>query len=399
MRRVTIVGGGFSGLTTAYFLLRQGVPVTLVEKQDRLGGLIDTIATAHGPVESAANGIRNTGRLELLCRELDVPLVHTKPESRKRYLFRDGAPHLWPLKMSESAVFFARLGAHLVTARFSPRAGESVEQWGHRVLGRAATHFILSAGLQGIYAGDPSKLSASLLFRGRRKPPAPFKSGFVAPAEGMGQLIRALGSRIAELGGDVRTGAIVESLPGGPTVLCTSARDSAALLRERAPDAASAIGAIEMVPLVRVTAFYPASENTIPGFGVLFPRDEGIRALGVLFNTNIFSGRGEGHSESWIFAGALDREILKLDDDALFEVMDRDRERLYGRSVAPRARYSQRWPSGLPHYDVRMETVRSRGFSTPDDVFLAGNYVRGIGLPILLEQAWAIAETVRARVG
>ena len=399
MKRVTVVGGGFSGLATAYFLLRQGVPVTLVEKQDRLGGLIDTIATPHGPVETAANGIRNTKRLESLCRELDVRLIHTKPESRKRYLFRDGAPHLWPLKTFESAAFFARLGAHLVTARFSARAGESVEQWGRRVLGRAATHFILSAGLQGIYAGDPSKLSASLLFRGRPKPPAPVKRGFVAPAEGMGQLIRALGSRIAELGGDVQTGAVVESLPDGPTVLCTSARDSANLLRERAPETAAAIASIEMVPLLRVTAFYPPSENTIPGFGILFPRGEGIRALGVLFNTNIFPGRGEGHSESWIYAGAQDREIMKLDDGALFEVMDRDRERLYGRSVQPRARYPQRWPIGLPHYDLTMEAARSRGFSTPDDVFLAGNYLRGIGLPILLEQAWATAEKVRARAG
>jgi oxygen-dependent protoporphyrinogen oxidase len=399
MKRVTIVGGGFSGLATAYFLAREGVPVTLVEKQDRLGGLIDTIATPQGPVETAASGIRNTGRLESVCRDLGVPLLHTKPESRKRYLFREGRHHRWPLKVSESAAFFARLGGNIVTVRFPPRDGESVEQWGQRVLGRPATHYILGAALQGIYAGDPSKLSASLLFRGRKKPPAPSKTGLVAPAEGMAELIRALGERISTLGGQVQTGTVVQSLPEGPTVLCTSARDCAPLLRQRAPQTAEAIGSIEMVPLVRVTAFYPASENTVPGFGILFPRGEGVRALGVLFNTNIFPDRGEGHSESWIYAGAQDREIVELDDAALFEVMDRDRERLYGRHTDPLARYPQRWPVGLPHYDLRLETLRGRGFATPDDVFLAGNFVRGIGLPMLLELAWDTAQKVRERLG
>lgn len=396
MKRVTIIGGGFSGLTAAYFLARGGVPVTLLEKQERLGGMIDTLATPQGLVETAASGIRNSGRLEDLCRDLGVPLVHTMKESRKRYLYRNGRPRQWPLSFAESLGFAGKLGSHLVTGSFRPLAGETIETWGGRVLGGAATRKILGAVLQGIYAGDPAALSASLILGKKEKPPKPSKGGLVAPPRGLAQLTAALVAKLEELGVEIRTGTGIDALPEGLIVLATSARDCSVLLRERAPKVSKALASIEMVPLLRVTAFYPSGENTWPGFGTLFPREEGVRALGVLFNTNIFPDRGEGHSESWIYGGAQDRAVLDLDDAALFEVMDRDRERLVGKRVEPIARYPQRWHTGLPHYDLHLERLAPGRIPMPDGLFLAGNYLRGIGLPMLLEQSHAVAARVLA---
>src|SRR5260370_11739260 len=40
--RVAIVGGGVTGLSTAYYLAQARVPVTLIEKDGRLGGVIQT---------------------------------------------------------------------------------------------------------------------------------------------------------------------------------------------------------------------------------------------------------------------------------------------------------------------------------------------------------------------
>jgi protoporphyrinogen/coproporphyrinogen III oxidase len=396
MKRVTIVGGGFSGLTTAYYLAKDGVPVALVEKDDRLGGMVDTLATPHGLVETAASGIRSTGRLEQLCRELDVPLVVTKKESRRRYLFRDGEPRQWPLGPVESAGFIGRLFARLATGSFRPRPGETIEVWGRRVLGAPATEKILGAALQGIYAGDPAKLSASLILAKKEKPPKGEKRGLVAPPNGLAQLTAAVADRLRAMDVEIRTGTTIDSLPdNGPVVVATSARDAARLLADRAPDASTAIGSIEMVPLLRVTAFFDSGENTVPGFGTLFPRNEGVRALGVLFNTNIFPNRGEGHSESWIYGGAQDREILDLDDKDLFDVLRKDRERLFGRHTEAKALYPQRWHVGLPHYDLGLETLNVGGITLPDNIHLAGNYLRGIGLPLLLERSFAVAREIR----
>ncbi|MGA7615760.1 MAG: FAD-dependent oxidoreductase [Thermoanaerobaculia bacterium] len=398
MSRVTIVGGGVSGLVTAYYLAREGVSVTLLEKQERLGGLVDTLRTPYGPVEAAASGIRSSARFEEICRELDVPLVTTMKESRKRYLYR-GAPRQWPLGPAESLGFAGKITAHYLTRTHLPRPGESVNVWGERVLGRAPTHYILGAALQGIYAGDPAELSASMIMgKMRQKPAKGEKKGLVAPPVGLIEFIEALTARLKEFGVEIRTGVSAEpSLDGeGAVVISTSAKDAATLLRERAPGAAEAIGSIEMLPLLRVTAFYPESENTVKGFGILFPREEGVRALGVLFNTNIFPNRGEGHSESWIYGGAQDRGVVDLDDDAILEMMNRDRETLYRRRVEPIACYPQRWPLGLPHYDLHLEELRRKGFELPSGIFLAGNYLRGIGLPLLLEQSYDTAGRVRA---
>jgi protoporphyrinogen/coproporphyrinogen III oxidase len=396
MKRVTIAGGGFSGLTTAYYLAKDGVPVTLFEKDDRVGGMVDTLATPHGLVETAASGIRSTGRLEQLCRELDVPLVVTKKESRRRYLFRDGRPRQWPLGALESIGFIARLFGKLATGSLRPMSGETIDVWGRRVLGAPATDKILGAALQGIYAGDPAKLSASLILGKKEKPAKGALRGLVAPPDGLAQLTAALGERLGKLDVEVRTGTGLDELPDNePFVIATSARDAARLLAGRAPDAARAIGSIEMVPLLRVTAFFDTDENTVPGFGTLFPRNEGVRALGVLFNTNIFPNRGDGHSESWIYGGAQDREILELDDAALFDVLRKDRERLFGRHTEARALYPQRWHVGLPHYDLGLERLNVASIRLPDNVHLAGNYLRGIGLPLLLERSFAVAREIR----
>ena len=42
MRRVVIIGGGISGLSTAYYLLKRGIPSTILESRPRLGGVIQT---------------------------------------------------------------------------------------------------------------------------------------------------------------------------------------------------------------------------------------------------------------------------------------------------------------------------------------------------------------------
>lgn len=398
MKQITVVGGGFSGLVTSYYLAKKGLAVRLVEKQDRLGGLIGTLDTPQGPVELAASGIRASAKLEALCSELELPLISTKKESRARYLYR-GEPRRWPLGPIESLGFTGRLGGHFLTRQFRPRPDETVHQWASRVLGESAARFIVGAALQGIYAGDPKELSANLIFGKRHKPEKGQRKGLVAPKWGMSQLVDALEQKLRSLGVEIETGVEIDGELDGPVVISTSAKDAVPLVRARSEDAAAKIERIEMLPLIRVTAFHPASENTIGGFGILFPRNQGVKALGVLFNTNIFENRGDGHSESWIYGGATDRDVLDLDDDELFGLVAKDRETVYGRSVDAEAMYPQRWPLALPHYDVRLEAMLRDGIETPPDTFLAGNYLRGIGLPMLIERAWDVANEVRGELG
>ena len=399
MKAVTVVGGGFSGLATAYYLSLAGIPVEIVEKTDRLGGLIATLQTPHGIVETAAVGMRSCARVDAVCRDLGLDMLFSARSFRRAgYIYR-GRARRWPLSAWESMSLVARFATATATGARSPRPLETVEQWGARVLGPGATRWLAGPALQGRYAGDPARLSASLLFGSPDLPGPRARQGVVAPVGGMQQLIEALERRLRTREVRIRLNAAPTLDGSTPAVICTSVRAAAHCLRDLAPAASQALSTIGMLPLVRMTAFYPEEATAQRGRGVLFPRGGGdIRALGVLFNRNIFPQRTGVYSESWIYGGAMDRDVVNLSDDDLGAAMDRDRHVLWGRDVRPTSRFVHRWCEALPYYDLQLESARARGFDLPKGVFLVGNYVAGIGLPMLLEQAAAVAAQIREMV-
>ena len=399
MKAVTVVGGGFSGLATAYYLSLAGIPVEIVEKTDWLGGLIATLQTPHGIVETAAVGMRSCARVDAVCRDLGLDMLFSARSFRRAgYIYR-GRLRRWPLSAWESMSLVTRFATATATGARSPRPLETVEQWGARVLGPGATRWLAGPALQGRYAGDPARLSASLLFGSPDLPGPRARQGVVAPVGGMQQLIEALERRLRTREVSIRLNAAPTLDGSTPAVICTSARAAADCLRDVAPAASQALSTIGMLPLVRMTAFYPEEATPQRGRGVLFPRGGGdIRALGVLFNRSIFPQRTGAYSESWIYGAPWIVTSWTSPTTISGAAMDRDRHVLWGRDVRPTSRFVHRWCEALPYYDLQLESARARGFDLPKGVFLVGNDVAGIGLPMLLEQAAAVASQIREMV-
>ena len=394
--QVKVIGAGFSGLVTAYYLVKEGFRVQVVEKKSRAGGLIQTIQTQHGPVETAANGIRNTARLEAMCADLGVPLQTTRREARARYIFR-GTPRRFPLSGAEVLKLGFRLAASANSLR--PRPIETIVDWGRRTIGAAATDFFLAPALGGIYAGDPERLSATLVFGKTVLPPSlqttrPLKAkarGTVAPPGGMQQLIDGLCEYLERAGVEFVFNQDAKLAPGEPAIVCTSARAAADCLSNLAPQLSQNLRQIEMMPVVTATCQYKPAAARLKGFGCLFPRSEGFRARGVLFNECIFAGRGPAHSETWIFGGALDRGIVQLSDTELMKVITGDRERLYGGDDEAIGVHLTNWPEALPHYSIDLERILTQLPAPPANVALVGNYLGRIGLAKLIERAAFVA--------
>src|SRR6266436_2033003 len=235
--QVKVVGAGFSGLVTAYYLVKEGFQVQILEKSSGAGGLIQTIQTEHGPVETAANGIRNSARLEAICADIGVRLQPTRREARARFIFR-GEPKRFPLSGAEVLKLGFRFAASASSLR--PRPFETIVDWGRRVIGVGATEFFLAPALSGIYAGDPERLSASLVF-GQAALPAhlqttrpmrPKLHGTVSPPKGMQQLIDGLRKHLEHAGAEFVFNQACQIAPGEPAVVCTSARGAADCLAE-----------------------------------------------------------------------------------------------------------------------------------------------------------------------
>lgn len=397
MQTIKVVGAGFSGLVTAYYLVKGGFKVQICEQSARAGGLIRTIRTPHGLVETAANGLLNSARLEALCADIGVPLLPTRRDGRKRFIFR-GQPRQIPLNTSDVLRLGGRLAASATSLR--PRPLETIAEWGRRVLGKGATNYLLVPALGGIYAGDPERLSASLIF-GRAALPdhlhttRPVKAkmrGTVAPPLGMQQLIDGLCDYLKNAGVEFVFNNRLPAEANEPTAVCLSARSAADFLGDVAPEVSQALRAIEMLSLVTTTCFYAPEAARLKGFGCLFPRDQGFRARGVLFNNSIFEGRGPAHAETWIFGGALDPGIVDLSDRELAQLIADERERFFGASDQVVDVQITRWPNALPHYSIELERILTTLPAPPPNIVLAGNYLGKIGLAKILERAACVAD-------
>lgn len=400
MQTINVVGAGFSGLATAYYLVKDGFKVQIYEQSSRAGGLIKTIKTPHGLVETAANGLLNSARLEALCADIGVPLLPTRSDGRKRFIYR-GQPRQLPLNPGDMIKLGLRLAAS--ATKFRPRQFESIATWGERVLGKGATKYVLVPALGGIYAGDPEKLSASLIFGravlpGHLQTTRPAKAtvrGTVAPSQGMQQLIDGLCHHLERAGVEFAFDFPARPEANEPTAICLSARAAADCLAEIAPDVSQALARIEMLSLVTATGFYAPEAARLKGFGCLFPRDQGFRARGVLFNECIFEGRGPAHAETWIFGGALDPDIVDLSDQDLAQLIADERKRFFGHDDPALDIRITHWPKALPHYSIELEQILATLPAPPPNVTLAGNYLGRIGLAKILERAAWVARQFR----
>lgn len=390
MTRVRVVGAGLSGLASAWYLSRLGADVEVLEASARPGGLIGTRVETHGLVETAANALVCTSDVRELFEDLGLELLAPQPESRRRYIVRDGVPRRWPLSPLETAGTAARVGIRWATRTIAPRAGESVAAWGRRTLGSAATQHVLEPALQGIYAAPASLLSAEAIGLGRRRR----RPGLAAPRAGMGALIGALHAALTRRGVRFTFGTAVEQIDrDAPTLICTNAPAAARLVASAGLEPlAESLRSVKTLPLVTATAFFEPAAADLRGFGVLFPPGA-ARARGVLFNSDTFMGRSDLRSETWIFGGA---DVLRADDTEVARAIQDDR-RLIGGAGAPVSVHVTRVPAALPLYDEAILAVRQACDALPPWLGICGNYAGQIGVAGLLARARSEAGRLLSR--
>ncbi|WP_299208519.1 NAD(P)/FAD-dependent oxidoreductase [uncultured Dokdonia sp.] len=86
-KNILIIGAGLTGLLLAYRLKKQGIPVTVLEARDRIGGRIHThLSDRETPIEMGATwlGQQHTALIELL-QELQIPIYPQYTEGTAWY--------------------------------------------------------------------------------------------------------------------------------------------------------------------------------------------------------------------------------------------------------------------------------------------------------------------------
>ncbi|TGK03857.1 protoporphyrinogen oxidase [Leptospira semungkisensis] len=416
-----VIGAGFTGLVHAFLSLEKGESVLVLEKKDRAGGLIRSVPTEYGIVETAANGILNCWELETLSSRLGLDLLFPDADAKKRYIFSDKKFKRLPLSVFEIIRFiFSAL-----TVPSKPIPGESIYKWGKRVVGESFLSKVVEPALGGIYAGDLDAMSAEFVlgkflaedvplwknFRSyansrKGKPKLhPGRKGTVSFRGGLGSILGALEARVSSQGKIKYKQEIIslkdirKAYPNARITLATNLSFALKILKAEFKELKGYQGMLETLPIVSVTRFGKDSIlSGKKGFGVLFPKDHksfsselGIRTRGILFNDFIFSGRtSDGiHSETYIMGGAGDREIASKAEEEIISIVEEDRKKLLPSGEIPLNHYVTVWKDALPVYGPQLFAFnRDLDRVLPPDIKVEGNFRSGIGLKSILERAF-----------
>lgn len=401
MKSVDVIGAGFSGLTLAHHLQTLGLKVRVFEREKSVGGLIATLKTEMGSVETAANALVADAQVEALFRDLGLEFARRRPERKNRYIFWE-KPSRWPLGMLTTARMLKQAMRFAAGSKsVLPKEKESVYDWACRVVNAEFEERLLAPALQGVFAGQTKDLSASLVVNGLlvKRQKSDLK-GSVAPVGGMGELIHALRTRIEAEGGVIETGQkfSVPDRLSNPTVICTSAWSAAKILKESHPRVAGILESCVSLPLVSVTTFFEAHREDLQGFGCLFPTSQGFHSLGVLFNSCVFEGRSRHRSETWIMGGAHRPDIVEGSDAQILELVRHDRMRLSGREQNPLAVQVHRWPQALPNYSLAWEESLKKLEVNPP-LYLHGNYLGALSLARINARSLSLAQSIKESYG
>ena len=432
---VAVVGGGVSGLAAAYELRKRAHSVFVLERDDRLGGIIRTERVGAFLIDAGPDALLvQKPAAVALCEELGLGdrLFPTKLP-RTAFILRGGQLH--PLPSAAILGFPTRLMPLFTSRLFSlpgklrmaaemfirPRRtsdDESIAAFVRRRFGREAVTYIAEPLLAGIHAGDVERLSMRALFpklidaeartgsvmRAFRGEQGPLTSdgAFRSLPNGLGELIDALeravpkdslrlGSRATRI--DEGNGFTIQ-LEGKPSIHARSvivaipAFAAAELLNSIDSDLSDACRSIRYLSSATVVFAFPreAVAHDLEGTGFVVPRAEGISITAGAWISSKWPQRapaGEVLLRAFL-GGARDPDVLSKTDTELADAALADLRRILGIRGAPMLTRVYRWNRSSPQQEVGHAELVKRIDATlarHPGLFISAAGFRGVGIP------------------
>jgi oxygen-dependent protoporphyrinogen oxidase len=446
--KTIVVGGGVSGLVCAY-ALRKARDAVVVEASARVGGVIHSERLDGFLLELGPQSFSGTTELRKLYAELGIAdQVVEAPARAPRYVLLNGeliAVPMSPPALLTSSLLGGRTKWNIARDAFgrscAPEEDESIGGFVRRKFGVELLDRLVGPFVSGVHAGDPERLSlrsafpqlyeaeksAGSVIRGMMRT-AKARSGprerptLLSFREGNETLPRALAAKI---GAGLRANAEVVNIAiaregaagqfevrvraagGDETILAqqlvmAAPTDVAGrLLSEVNAELGRLLSGIEYAPVAVVSLGYRRADvgHSLAGFGFLAPRSSGLRVLGTVWNSSLFSGRApEKFVQMTSFVGgATDPEAAALPNEALAALVHGEIRHLLQLTAAPVFSHVQTYRRALPQYNLghaaRLAAIEKSRQSV-GNLYFVGNYLRGPAIGTCVEQALAVAAVI-----
>ena len=456
MRKIVILGGGISGLSTAHFLNKNGHDVRILDENKLPGGKVTTREYEGCFCEMGPNTVlMNTEAMVQLLKEYGLfdKIIHPNTRAHKnRYILSNRKLIKVPIKPWQ-VLFHPLVGVknrlkllQLPFKKFDTSHKEvSLRQFMTERFGKDVYRYFVSPFVNGIYAGDPDKILAKYALKiiydseqkaegntwkgiiGFMKDRKRFKKKYQLPDQlmftlrgglsSMGEAIadklndhyisEARVSEVSKLGngtyevtydhnGQAHTlhaDCVISTIP--PDHFVTISRDFngiGPLKKQKFPYYAP-------VKVLHI-AFYKSDVGiSEEGFGVLTLPEENKSFMGILFNSSTFPEIAPPELALFtvFVGGSRQRELCDLPDDDLKNKVVEDVKEVLQASHDPLWVTSKFWKKGIPQFEkghVSFLTAVEQFESDNKGFYFCGNFLRAVSVSECAEEGKLLAQRI-----
>ncbi len=442
---IAVLGGGISGLSAGYALKKAGFEVTVYEKSETSGGVIQSRRQNGWLVETGPNTLLAKDKeLWNLFDELNVTdhITGANDDAKKRYIVRDGKLHSVPASLSgflTTPLLSTSAKLRLLKEPFvasSNKKDETIASFITRRFGKEPLDYAINPFVAGVYAGDPKRLSVKHTFSSlfmmeqnhgtvlkgliKKKKKNSSKKALISFDKGMQALPKQLQKKLddslqlqAEISGISKLNdnwsievkkdeqlsshhhaTIISTLP--PVQLKKVWNES------KSKEAVNEISKIEYTPVSVLALGFKRKQINHPldGFGFLVPEKEDFNILGCFFSSSLFENRApKNHVLLTCFIGGTrNPDLAGEPTEKLISTALKDLNELLSVKGDPVFREHIYWPRAIPQFNLGHDTF----LNAADEIekqnpgfFIGGNFISGVSVPDCIISSLEITERIK----
>lgn len=438
-KKVVILGGGITGLTTAFYLQKEArekklpIEIILIEASHRLGGKIQTVVKDGFVIERGPDSfIARKQSASRLAKEVGIGDTLVSNTAGKSYVLAKERLH--PMPGGSIMGIPTEIGPFITTGLFSltgkmraaadfilPKSNAAQDQsLGHffrRRLGDEVVENLIEPLLSGIYAGDIDQMSLmstfpqfyeveqkyrSLVLGMKKSSPAPKKSPeskggkkgmFLTPKGGLQSLIDAIEDKLDP-----------QSIMKGYRVEYVRKAEKGYNIRLNNGEVLHADSVVSTVPHQVLPAIFPEHEffevfedvpsTSVANVALAFPKEaiaKDIDGTGFVVSRNsdyTITACTWGHKK-WPHACPEDKVLLRcfvgrpgddtiveLSDDEIIRIVLEDMNKTMNITMEPEFAVISRWKNAMPQYTVGHKERLAKVLDSVNEE-LPGVYIAG----------------------